>query len=151
MAHIVRVARLGGRLAYAHGIDPDAARTAGLLHDLARLFPAERLLAESERRGLPVGPFERANPVVLHAALGAELAREEFGVSDPAVLSAIRKHTVADAVMSPLDRSSTLPTGSSPDVTSPAGRNSPGSPFVTSTARCAACSPRRYSTWRSEV
>jgi predicted HD superfamily hydrolase involved in NAD metabolism len=103
MGHIVRVARLSGRLARAHGIDPGPARIAGLLHDLARLFPAERLLEESARRGLPIGPFERANPIVLHAALGAELAREEFGITDAGVLSAIRKHTVADAVMSPLD------------------------------------------------
>jgi predicted HD superfamily hydrolase involved in NAD metabolism len=40
---------------------------------------------------------------VLHAPLGAELARERYGVDDPAVLSAIRKHTVAAADMSPLD------------------------------------------------
>ena len=52
---------------------------------------------------MPIDAFERANPVVLHARLGAELARERFGVDDEAVLSAIRKHTLADAVMSPLD------------------------------------------------
>jgi len=104
LAHIVRVARLGGALASAHGLDAQAARTAGMLHDLARLFPAERLLAESARRGLPIGRFERAYPIVLHAPLGAELAREQFGITDADVLSAIRKHTVADAVMSPLDR-----------------------------------------------
>jgi predicted HD superfamily hydrolase involved in NAD metabolism len=120
MAHIVRVARLGARLASAHGIDPGAARTAGLLHDLARLFPAERLLAESARRGLPVGPFERDHPIVLHAALGAELAREQFGITDPDVLSAIRKHTVADAVMSPLDSVVYLADGLEP------GRDFPG-------------------------
>lgn len=102
-AHVVRVAELGGHLAHAHGLDPEPARIAGLLHDLARLFGPERLLEESARRGIPVGPFERANPIVLHAPLGAELAREEFGITDESVLSAIRKHTLADAVMSPLD------------------------------------------------
>jgi predicted HD superfamily hydrolase involved in NAD metabolism len=102
-AHVVRVAELGGHLAHAHGLDPEPARIAGLLHDLARLFGPERLLEESARRGIPIGPFERANPIVLHAPLGAELAREEFGITDESVLSAIRKHTLADAVMSPLD------------------------------------------------
>ncbi len=40
---------------------------------------------------------------MLHARLGAELAREMFGVTDEAVLSAIRKHTLGDADMTPLD------------------------------------------------
>jgi predicted HD superfamily hydrolase involved in NAD metabolism len=52
---------------------------------------------------LSIDTFERANPIVLHARLGAELAREEYGVADPAVLSAIAKHTVAAAEMSRLD------------------------------------------------
>jgi len=102
-AHVVRVARLAERLAVAHGVDPRRARIAGLLHDLARLYSAERLLHECAERGLGIDAFERATPIVLHARLGAELARERFGVEDPAILSAIRKHTVADAVMSPLD------------------------------------------------
>jgi predicted HD superfamily hydrolase involved in NAD metabolism len=102
-AHILRVARVASSLARAHGVDPLRARIAGLLHDLARLYPAERLLRECTERGLPIDAFERANPVVLHARLGAELARDWFGVNDEAILSAIRKHTVAAATMSPLD------------------------------------------------
>ena len=55
------------------------------------------------RRDMRISTFERENPIVLHARLGAELAKEDFGVTDPQVLSAIAKHTVADAIMSPLD------------------------------------------------
>jgi predicted HD superfamily hydrolase involved in NAD metabolism len=102
-AHILGVARTAERLACAHGVDPGQARLAGLLHDFARLYPGERLLRECAERGLSVDPFEAANPVVLHARLGAELARDEFGVTDEAILSAIRKHTLAAATMSPLD------------------------------------------------
>jgi predicted HD superfamily hydrolase involved in NAD metabolism len=102
-AHIVRVARTAERLAHAHGLDPQAARVAGMLHDLARLYPGERLLRECAERGLTIDAFERANPVVLHARLSAELARDDFGVADEAILSAIRKHTVAAAQMGPLD------------------------------------------------
>lgn len=102
-AHIVRVARTADILAQRHGASPAKARLAGMLHDLARLYSGERLLAECARRGLSIDPFERANPVVLHARLGAEIARENFGVDDESVLSAIRKHTVADAEMTLLD------------------------------------------------
>ena len=102
-AHVLRVARFAERLARAHRLDAGAARTAALLHDLARLYSDERLLRECAERGLAIDAFERAHPLVLHARLGAELARERFGVADERVLSAIRKHTLADAVMSPLD------------------------------------------------
>jgi predicted HD superfamily hydrolase involved in NAD metabolism len=102
-AHTLRVARTAELLAVAHGADPLRARVAGLFHDLARLYPMERLLRECEERAMPIDDFERANPIVLHARLGAELARDDFGVTDEAILSAIRKHTVAGATMSPLD------------------------------------------------
>ncbi len=74
-----------------------------MLHDLARLYPPERLLAECEQRGMTIDAHEREHPTVLHARLGAELAKSMFGVEDAAVLSAIRKHTVGDAAMSRLD------------------------------------------------
>jgi len=101
--HSVRVARMAERLARIHGADTEKARTAGMLHDLARLYSNERLLAECEQRGVPVGDFERQHPIVLHAPLSAELARAEFGASDPEVLSAIAKHTLAGGEMSVLD------------------------------------------------
>lgn len=103
-AHTLGVTRVAELLAAAHHADTGRARMAGLFHDLARLYPAQRLLDECARRGLEVGPFERRNPVVLHARVGAELARERFGVDDEAVLSAIRKHTLGDAEMSTLDQ-----------------------------------------------
>ena len=66
-AHTVRVARLADRLAQTHAEDPGRARLAGMLHDLARLYSAERLVAECEARGMPIDPFERRHPVVLLA------------------------------------------------------------------------------------
>ena len=94
-AHVVRVARLAERIAAAHGEGTFRARRAGLLHDLARLFSPERLLDECAARGLAIDDFERRHPIVLHARLGAELAREQFGETDEGVLAAIRHHTLA--------------------------------------------------------
>jgi predicted HD superfamily hydrolase involved in NAD metabolism len=101
--HVVRVARCADVLAQHHGVDAAKARVAGLLHDLARLYGGPRLLEECERRAIPVGSFERSHPVVLHAPLGAALASELFGIEDRDVLSAIAKHTLGAAEMSPLD------------------------------------------------
>jgi predicted HD superfamily hydrolase involved in NAD metabolism len=102
-AHVLRVARMAVGLARAHDLDTGRALTAGLLHDLARLYSGPELIAACTARGMPLDEFERAYPVVLHARLGAELARERYGVDDAAVLSAIVKHTLAAAQMSPLD------------------------------------------------
>ncbi len=102
-AHVIRVTRLADKLAQRHGEDACAARLAGLLHDIARLYSAERLLAECEARGLAIDAFERRNPIVLHARLGAEIARERFGIEDERVLSAVRRHTVAARHMTRLD------------------------------------------------
>ena len=102
--HVVGVARCADLLAQRHGLDPRRARTAGLLHDLARLWPAEALLAQAQRRGLPIDAFARANPIVLHAPLGAALAREQFGITDDGILRAIAAHTLAAPNMSPLDQ-----------------------------------------------
>ncbi|HEX3369017.1 MAG TPA: bis(5'-nucleosyl)-tetraphosphatase (symmetrical) YqeK [Candidatus Cybelea sp.] len=102
-AHSIRVARCAELLAQWHGADTRKARLAGLLHDLARLYSPERLLAESEERGIAIGDAERAHPMLLHAKLGAEIARERFGIDDAEVLSAIEKHTTGAAKMSLLD------------------------------------------------
>jgi predicted HD superfamily hydrolase involved in NAD metabolism len=103
-AHSVRVARCAEILAQRHGLDTRKARLAGMLHDLARLYAPQRLIAECEERGMPISLQERAHPTLLHARVGAALARELFAVDDRDVLSAIEKHTTGAAVMSPLDR-----------------------------------------------
>ena len=101
--HCVRVARMAENLARIHGADSNKARLAGMLHDLARLYSDAKLLSECERREMILSDFERAHPIVLHAPLSAELARERFGVTDPAVRSAIAKHTLGAGEMSALD------------------------------------------------
>jgi predicted HD superfamily hydrolase involved in NAD metabolism len=118
--HTVRVARCADVLAACHGLDTGKARLAGMLHDLARLYPGERLVAECEDRGMPIDAFERRHPIVLHARLGAAIAQESFGVHDAQVLSAIEKHTLGAAIMSPLDCVVYLADGLEP------GRDFPG-------------------------
>jgi predicted HD superfamily hydrolase involved in NAD metabolism len=102
-AHSVRVARAADLLAQRHGLDARKARLAGLLHDLARLYSPQQLLTECEARGLSIDAAERAHPMLLHAKLGAAIARERFGVENAEVLSAIEKHTTGAGEMTALD------------------------------------------------
>ncbi|HEY1682510.1 MAG TPA: bis(5'-nucleosyl)-tetraphosphatase (symmetrical) YqeK [Candidatus Tumulicola sp.] len=102
-AHCVRVARSAELLAMRHGVSSEKARVAGMLHDLARLYTADRLVGECRTRNIAIDAFEAAHPIVLHAPLSAALAEELFGVRDPEITSAIARHTLAAAAMSPLD------------------------------------------------
>ncbi|MGH7715613.1 MAG: bis(5'-nucleosyl)-tetraphosphatase (symmetrical) YqeK [Vulcanimicrobiaceae bacterium] len=101
-AHTLRVARMAVRLARRWGENVECARTAGMLHDLARLYADQRLLDESRAHGLSVSAFDLEHPRVLHARLGAELAKQRYGV-DERVLSAIRAHTLGSGSMNLLD------------------------------------------------
>lgn len=101
--HSLRVQATAIELAKVHGVDPQKASLAGLLHDCARRFSREGLLAEAGKRGLPIDEYSRLEPKLLHAKLSALLAAELFGVDDPAVLSAIEKHTLGAPQMSKLD------------------------------------------------
>jgi predicted HD superfamily hydrolase involved in NAD metabolism len=105
--HTLNVAALAESLARRHGEDPDRARLAGLLHDAGRRFPAPLMARYALRRRLRAPLLRRTaelEPLLLHAYVSEDLARREFGVSDEAVLSAVRKHTLGDARMSLLDR-----------------------------------------------
>lgn len=105
--HTLAVSRMAVSLALRHGLDPERAALAGLLHDCGRAVPVARMAAYARRRRLRVAALAetaRRAPVLLHAHISEDRARRVYGAADPAVLSAVRKHTLADAVMSPLDR-----------------------------------------------
>ncbi|OGR82641.1 MAG: hypothetical protein A3J74_00865 [Elusimicrobia bacterium RIFCSPHIGHO2_02_FULL_57_9] len=105
--HSLAVARLAEQLARRWGLDPAKARLAGLLHDCGRSIPAPDMAGYAQRRRLAV-PFlaavSRRQPLLCHAYVSADIARRRFGVSDPAILSAISKHTLGGRSMSALDR-----------------------------------------------
>jgi predicted HD superfamily hydrolase involved in NAD metabolism len=100
--HTLRVAGTAESLARTHGLDPDRARLAALLHDAARETEPGEFLRLAEEWGLHIGEPERESPKLLHGPVAAELARRELGVEDEEVLGAIRAHTVGRAGMGPL-------------------------------------------------
>lgn len=100
--HTLRVAETAEDLARVHGIDPQRARLAALLHDAARELSPDEFLALARNWGLPIWEPERENPKLLHGPVAAELARREIGVEDGEVLDAIREHTTGRPGMGPL-------------------------------------------------
>ena len=101
--HTLGVASTAQRLAPGCGVDPLRARLAGLLHDCAKSMPLDEM-RELVAKNLPdIDEEELETRAILHAPAGMVMARDVFGVRDPSILSAIRKHTVGDGQMSPMD------------------------------------------------
>jgi predicted HD superfamily hydrolase involved in NAD metabolism len=92
--HILGVEQMSVELAAHYHLDVEKARQAGLMHDLAKYFKPQRLLAMAEAEGLPLDEVDIAAPHLLHADVGAIVARDEFSVTDEEILQAIADHTL---------------------------------------------------------
>ncbi len=99
--HSVNVAETAFELCMRHC--PEFAiqsQLAGLLHDIAKPVSDSELLSMAREFGILIVSVEQIQPKLLHASVGAEIARREFGVRDETILDAIRWHTVGKADLS---------------------------------------------------
>ncbi|MHB1340456.1 MAG: bis(5'-nucleosyl)-tetraphosphatase (symmetrical) YqeK [Coriobacteriia bacterium] len=103
VAHSVRVAETAGEIAASYGVDVQAARMAGLLHDWCKDTGDAELLDAAAARGIEVTSVDAAVPYLLHSAVGALEVSEAFPGIDNAVVAAIGAHTYGSDDMSPLD------------------------------------------------
>ncbi len=100
--HSLGVEYTAACMAMCHGADVEKAAIAGLLHDCAKNVPDK--IAKCEKYRLSVSATERANPELLHAKLGAAVAKDKFKVKDSEILSAITWHTTGCPNMTELDK-----------------------------------------------
>ncbi len=101
--HVLAVAETAARLASRYGADAERAWLAGLIHDYARELPPAEAVRLAAARGL-LERVDEPSVALLHALLGAELAREELGIEDEQVLRAVACHTTGEAAMTTLDK-----------------------------------------------
>ena len=101
--HVQAVAQKCVEIGREYGVEPERCRMAGLLHDVSAVVPAADMLAYAESEGWEIDPAERAHPFLLHQRLSEVAAQTRFGVTDGAVLAAIRCHTTLRAAPSPCD------------------------------------------------
>lgn len=102
--HVEGVEQTMRRLARRYGVDEEKAALAGLLHDCAKGMSLEEMRAAAAKYEVAYDPMETNPAALLHAPVGAAVARAEYGVTDPDVLHAIRFHTTGCAEMSVLDQ-----------------------------------------------
>lgn len=104
LSHSIGVSQTASVLAQKYGAQSEQARLAGLLHDCARGLSNNILLQMARSFGIVVSDVEIANPALLHAPVGACLAKTEFGIMDEQVLQAIKWHTTGGPDMTVLDK-----------------------------------------------
>lgn len=102
--HTIGVMYTAASLAMRYGADMEQALTAGLLHDCGKFCSAKDQLKLCEKKGIELTESERAMPALIHAKLGAYLARHEYGIKDEAVLNAITYHTTGRTDMTMLEK-----------------------------------------------
>ena len=91
-------------MAMVWGEDLEKARVAGLLHDCAKCIPNKKKITMCEKNKIEITEFERNNPFLIHAKLGAFLAKDKYKVEDPEILSAITWHTTGKEDMTLLEK-----------------------------------------------
>ncbi|NLJ96919.1 MAG: HD domain-containing protein [Clostridiales bacterium] len=102
--HSLGVEEVCHDLALIYGADIEKAEIAGILHDCAKYLTKEEFLSEAKRYRLPISPYERDNPYMLHAKLGLIYAREKYGINDEEILNAILFHTTGRPNMTLLEK-----------------------------------------------
>lgn len=102
--HTLGVAYTAACLAMRYDCDPEAAELAGLLHDCAKQYDNETLIKKCLKHHIPVSETERKNPSLLHAKLGAHLAKQKYDVDNTDILNAIRYHTTGRPAMTLLEK-----------------------------------------------
>ena len=102
--HTIGVMYTAGALAMAHGGDIEQAMLAGLLHDCAKCIPNDIKMAMCRENKIPLTKFEKENPYLIHAKLGAFLAKRDYHVEDEEVCHAIAVHTTGAPNMNLLDK-----------------------------------------------
>lgn len=102
--HTLGVEYTAAALAMRFGCDIGSARTAGLLHDCAKCLTDEKRLSICRKNNIPMTAMEKKNPFLLHAKVGAYLAREKYGIKDADILNAVQSHTTGRQNMSLLEK-----------------------------------------------
>lgn len=102
--HSLNVADSAKELALIYGCDPEKAYTVGLIHDCCKDEAPGLQLSYMLGNNLEMTDLEINEPKLYHAMCGSVYAKNEFGITDEDMLSAIRYHTTGRKNMSLLEK-----------------------------------------------
>lgn len=91
-------------LAMRYGENLEKAQIAGILHDCAKCIPDNKKLKICEKNHIEITEAEKCSPFLLHAKVGAYIAKEKYNIEDAEILDAIACHTTGKPAMTLLDK-----------------------------------------------
>lgn len=102
--HVLGTAETAYQIAILQGIDPQKARIAALLHDIAREWPLERQRQYLTQTGGSFEIWELERSELIHSHVGAYWASITYGIQDDEIIKAIKFHTVGHPQMGILEK-----------------------------------------------
>jgi len=103
LEHSINVMEMAVKLAKINNVDEENAKFAGLLHDCAKNMSNEDLIRYCDEHNIEIDELKRNSPGTLHAEVGADIAKNEFGANEE-IERAIRYHTLGNKDMTTLDK-----------------------------------------------
>ncbi len=101
--HCIGVSQTSRKLAKLNNYDPDKAALAGFIHDYAKQVAPERFIKVIKEQNFDPDLLNY-NRAIWHGIVGAYFIEKELKITDPEILTAIRRHTTADIEMTTLDK-----------------------------------------------
>lgn len=102
--HSICVAEQAKHLAEIFGGDTEKAYTAGLVHDIMRYEPPEKMIELIIGDGQVLTESEKKITVTLHAVAGEVYLRKNLKMTDGEILSSVRYHTTGKEDMTLLEK-----------------------------------------------
>ena len=102
--HTLGVAYTASCMAMRYDCDINKAYLAGLLHDCAKCMSHEERISYCKKHKIDVNEFEKQNPALLHAKVGADMCKRKYDVNDEEIASAVRYHTTGRPDMTLLEK-----------------------------------------------
>ena len=102
--HSINVADRALKLAKIYGYDQEKAYVAGLLHDICKDMPYPEQLKWIKKSDIISDSTIFKQPNVWHSIAGSIFVKEEMGIQDQDIITAIRYHTTGRPNMSSLEK-----------------------------------------------
>jgi len=101
--HSQCVAKQCEELASFYKIETNKAKLVGITHDIAKEMPKEEMMEYIEKNQIFIDDVEKQHPKLLHAKIGADICKKQFGFDDE-MTEAISAHTTGKKHMGLLSK-----------------------------------------------
>ena len=103
-AHTLGVCKAAVKMAKVYREDVKKAYMAALLHDCAKNIPKDEMYELCREKNVELDKYEKELPMLVHAKLGAVIAKEKYNVADEDIINAVKWHTLGRCEMSKLEK-----------------------------------------------